>query len=41
VPFIPLAAVHRLWAVNRRVRNFEPHFLPWSYEVHPDLWVSA
>ena len=41
VPFIPLAAVHRLWAVSKRVRNFEPHFLPWSYEVHPDLWVSA
>jgi peptide/nickel transport system substrate-binding protein len=41
VPFIPLAAVHRLWAVSKRVRNFEPHFLPWSYEVHPDLWVST
>jgi peptide/nickel transport system substrate-binding protein len=41
VPFIPLAAVHRLWAVSKRVRNFEPHFLPWSYEVHPDLWVSS
>ncbi len=41
VPFIPLAALHRLWAVNKRVRNFEPHFLPWSYEVHTDLWVST
>jgi peptide/nickel transport system substrate-binding protein len=41
VPFIPLAAVLRPWAINRTVRNFEPHFQPWSYEVHPDLWVSA
>lgn len=41
VPFLPLAAVLRPWAVHRRVRNFEPHFLPWSYEVHPDLWLST
>jgi peptide/nickel transport system substrate-binding protein len=41
VPFIPLAAVLRPWAVGRRVHNFEPHFLPWAYEVHPDLWLSA
>ena len=41
VPFIPLTQSHRLNAVNRRVRNDFPHFLPWVYEVHPDLWAAA
>jgi peptide/nickel transport system substrate-binding protein len=41
VPFIPLTSQDRLVAVNRRVRNYVPHFAPWIYEVHPDLWVSV
>ena len=30
----------QLNAVNRTVRNYVPHFLPWVYEVHPDLWAT-
>jgi peptide/nickel transport system substrate-binding protein len=41
VPFIPIASQDRLTAVSRSVRNYLPHFTPWIYEVHPDLWVSA
>ncbi len=41
VPFIPLTQFLQLNAVSRRLRNYDPHFLPWVYEVHPDLWVSA
>jgi peptide/nickel transport system substrate-binding protein len=40
VPFIPLTSQDRLVAVDRRVRNYIPHFAPWLYEVHPDLWVA-
>ena len=40
-PFIPLTSQDRLTAVDRRVRNYIPHFTPWIYEVHPDLWVAA
>ena len=41
VPFIPLTSQDRLTAVHRSVRNYQPHFLFWIYEVHPDLWVAA
>ncbi len=41
VPFIPLTQFLQLNAVSRRLRNYDPHFLPWVYEVHSDLWVSA
>jgi peptide/nickel transport system substrate-binding protein len=41
VPFIPLTSQDRLTAVNRRVRNYAPHFTVWIYEVHPDLWVAT
>jgi peptide/nickel transport system substrate-binding protein len=41
VPFIPIASQDRLTAVSRSVRNYIPHFTPWVYEVHPDLWVAS
>ena len=41
VPFVPIASQDRLTAVGLNVRNYIPHFTPWVYEVHPDLWVAA
>jgi peptide/nickel transport system substrate-binding protein len=41
VPFIPLVGRPSLTAVDRRVRNYHAHILPWMYELHPDLWVTA
>jgi peptide/nickel transport system substrate-binding protein len=41
VPFIPLTQYWELNAVSRKLRNYIPHFLPWVYQVHPDLWVAA
>jgi peptide/nickel transport system substrate-binding protein len=41
VPFIPLTQLIQLNAVSRKVRNYTPHFLPWVYEVHPDLWAAV
>ena len=41
VPFVPIASQDRLTAVGLNVRNYIPHFTPWVYEVHPDLWVAV
>lgn len=41
VPFFPLVSAVDLKAVSRKLRNYVPHFLSHSYEVHPDLWATT
>jgi hypothetical protein len=41
VSFMPIASQDRLTAVSPVVRNYVPHFTPWVYEVHADLWVAS